>query len=556
MSEEITHLKERIQELENIAREYARLQELIDYAVQGQDLTRYMPLSVLYVDPTSKRIVDVNDTTLELLGYSRNDFLSMTIDDLETPIADAANVHLVSPEDPTEASVYSAIYKHCAGYSLTVTVHKSLLSRENRPLLYYRLSDQSPHRRLWYELQRREDGGFNFQQKLTALNEVTVELSKIESFDMLCFHVIKLGMERLDFDRLGLWLVDTDYQMMRGTYGVDEQGNIRSEHGESWTYVGRHIFEFINGKTDKPLIFDDAPLYNEKSEIIHYGWHVTVPVLNGRRCIGTLSADNYRRSQAIRSYEPELLRLYGITVGHLMELSRSREQATALRIANQLTNMLSEFITNIGHDFRTPLSIINNKAYLLQRSQEVEQRRSLTDGIQHQVRHISDTVDRALEFVALQRSPTLERIPVNIASLLNSLIQRHKAAADKKQIQVQITVNQDLTIQADMHYLSRALTEILENALQFTGEGGQIHLDCVEYPEEIGIRVRDNGIGMDKDTLNRAFDPLYRGDQARTDRHSGLGLPIAEAIAELHGGRITLESIVGKGSTFEVIFAR
>ena len=549
MSEEIDHLRKRVQELENVARDYGRLQHLIDYAAQGQDMARYMAMSVLYIDPTSRSIVDVNDATIELLGYPRSNLLTMTIDELEIAVGEK----LDEDEDPMAASVYSAIYKHRSGYTLPLTVHKRSLHRENRPMVYYRLADTSLHRRLWYEFQRREDDGFNFQQKLTTLTEVTVELSKIESFDALCYQIIKLGIERLGFDRIGLWLVDTEHGLMRGTYGVDEEGNIRPEHDQSWSYVGRHISEFISGKTDKPLVFDASPLYNEKSEIIHYGWQLTVPVLHGQLCIGTLAADNYRYSQPIRNYEPELLRLYGITAAHLMELSRSREQATALRVAQQLSHMLSEFITNIGHDFRTPLSIINNNTYLLQRSGEPERRQVLANGVQEQVRHISSMVDRALEFVAFQRNPTLTLSPVNVFALLTSIVQKHNSSTVVKHIQVDIAIDETSVVLADAEYLSRALSEIFENAVQYTTLHGKIQLESMIYPHEIGIRIRDKGIGMDKLTLSRLFDPLYRGDQARTERHSGLGLAISKAIVEAHGGRIVVDSIPGIGSLFEVI---
>ncbi len=377
MSEEIDILRERIQELESAAVEHVRLQQLVDYAAAGQDLSRYMALSVLYVEPESRRIVDANNTCVELLGYPLSDLVNMRIDDLEIAIKQPPDSGQAEVDDGIHSRMYTASYQHRAGYPLMLTVHKRLLHRDKRQLLYYRLADDSLHRRVWYELQRREDDGFNFQQKLTTLNEITVELSKIESFDTLCYQVIKLGVERLGFDRMGMWLVDEEHSVMRGTYGMDEAGNIRPEHNQSWTYVGRQVSEFISGKTDKPLIFDASPLYNDKSEIIHYGWQVTVPVLHGQSCLGTLVTDNFLNSRPIRNFEPELLRLYGITVAHLMELSRSREQATALRVAHQLTHMLSEFITNIGHDFRTPLATINTNTYLLVRSKEDERRQKL-----------------------------------------------------------------------------------------------------------------------------------------------------------------------------------
>lgn len=556
MREETDNLRKRVQELEAAAVEQARLQQLVDYAAAGHDLARYMALGVLYVEPETRQIVDANDTCIELLGYPLPDLLNMRIDDLETAIVKPPGVDQTQVNDAIESRMYTATYRHHEGYPLTVTVHKRLLHRENRQLLYYRLADDSLHRRMWYELQRRDDDGFNFQQKLTTLNEITVELSKIESFDTLCYQVINLGVKRLGFDRMGMWLVDEAHSVMRGTYGMDEAGNIRPEHNQSWTYVGRQVSEFISGKTDKPLIFDQSPLYNDKSEIIHYGWQVTIPILDGQHCLGTLVADNFLNNQPIRNYEPELLRLYGITVAHLMELSRSREQAIELRVAHQLTHMLTEFITNIGHDFRTPLATINTNAYLLLRSQDEERRTKMANGIQDQVKHITGMVDRALEFVALQRNPTLETATVHVEALLKGIVHKYQPLIETKALQVDITVDEKLTLQADNAYLTRALSEIFANAVQYTEDGGQVSIEAIIYPQEMGIRVRDTGAGMDKSLLSRVFDPLFRGDEARSERHSGLGLAIAKAIVEAHGGRITAESVVGEGSSFEVMLPR
>ncbi|MCA0458454.1 MAG: GAF domain-containing protein [Chloroflexi bacterium] len=547
MTDDNQHLHKRIQELEAAAIEQARVEHLIQYAAAGQDLGRYMALGVLYVDPSTRQIVDTNDATIELLGYTRVELLNRTLDDLEIA------VNAASTQDGIHSRMYTATYQHRGGYPLTISVHGWLLKRNDRELMYYRLADDSLHRRVWYELQRREDEGSSFQQKLTTLNEITVELSKIESFDTLCFHVIKLGIERLGFDRMGLWLVDTENQLMRGTYGMDEAGNMRPEHGQSWSYVGQQVYAFISGKSDKPLIFDDSPLYNDKSQIIHYGWQVTVPVLHGQHCLGTLVADNYRHNRPIRNFEPELLRLYGITVAHLMELSRSREQATALHVANQLAYMLTEFITNIGHDFRTPLATINTNAYLMQRSNDGERRQKLATGIQAQVKHITTMVDRTLEFVAFQRNPMLTRTTVDLANLLQGVLHKHQSEITAKNILVNFTVDPTLSLQADNAYLSHAVNELMDNAVRYTGERGQIDVEGMSGSHSVTIRMRDTGVGMDADTLKRIFDPLYRGDEARTKRHSGLGLAIAQAIAAAHGGRIRVESTVGSGSLFEFI---
>lgn len=553
MSDDLDALRQRVQELEHIALEYTRLRELIDYAAAGNDLARYMSLSVFYVDPASRVVVDANDALVELLGYPRSHLFTMTHEQLEIAAEKSNLPRRADDTNEIEAEVYSAMYRHASGQGIPVLVQKRLVEREDRRLMYYRLADESLRRRAWHELQRREDDGFEFQSKLTTLNELTIELSRIESFDGLCFQLVKYGVERLEFDRIGLWLVDAERGVMRGTYGTDEAGQVRAEHDQQWFYAGTQVAAFITGASHATMIFNNSPIYNDKSDIIGYGWQMTVPLLRGDRCLGTLAVDNYRRQQPIKRYEPELLRLYGITVAHLLELSRSRDQALALRVADERARMLREFITNIGHDFRTPLAVIRTMAYLLGRVADPDRRQSLVASIHEQVMHISRIVDGSLDFIAVQSGGALKLERVAIAGLLRDVAEAQAAASAAKNIRIELSLDDNATVTADAEYLRRALSEIVENAIQHTLAGGGVQITCEAYPNEIGIRVQDSGSGMDEEVAARVFEPLYRGDAARSTRQSGLGLTLTKAIIDAHGGRITVESTPGQGSTFAVM---
>jgi len=549
MSDEIDKLRQRITELEVIARDYTRVQQLVDYAAQGGDLTRSMSLSVLYVDPFTQQVIDANDAALELLGYPRSRLIGMTVDQL----AISPSTPPVHSPEADYARLYTLTYQRPDGHDFLLTVDHWPIEREDRRVVYYRLTESSLHRRLWHELQRRETEGFHFQQKLTALNEVTVQLSRIEPLDPLCHQIVALGVSLLGFDRLGLWLNDPDHAVMRGTYGTDEQGSIRAEHDQVWHYTGSQIESYIAGTTTTPLVFTESPLYNHKCEIVRYGWNVIVPLLYGSRCLGVLSADNFTHGHPLQDYEPELLRLYGITAAHLIELARTREQAVTLRVAQGRTGMLREFITNVGHDFRTPLSVINTKAYLLQRVIDPGDRAALVNSINQQVKQLGDIVDRMLELVTLQSNPTLHRERLPVTALVNLVLSAQRNVIAAKGLHVDLHINPTLSVCADHDHAVRALHEILENAVQYTPHEGTIRIEGVAYPQEVGIRVRDSGTGMDAATLKRVFEPLYRGDQARTERNIGFGLAIAKAIAEAHGGRILAESTLGQGSTFEIV---
>jgi len=549
MSYEIDAMHQQLQEFELMAAEYVRLERLIDYAAQGQDMARYGGQSILSVDPLTLRVIDTTPAALELLGYSKDELLRISIPKLQVASAPARTY----VETSIEEQVYEAVYRHRLGHQLRVKVYKRLLSHN---VLQYRLEDESLQRRLWYELQRREDDGFKFQQKLRILNEITIELSRIEPFDALCLHAVEAGVERLGFDRIGMWFLDAERSEMVGSYGIDEQGTLRAEHEQRWSYDGTYIMDFIGGKTEAALAHDDAPIYNEKSEIIESGWHISAPMLHADRCIGILTSDNYLRKQPMKNYEPELLRLYGITVGHLIELARARAQTFAIRLEQERTHMLRQFIANVGHDFKTPLSVINTNNYLIQRAQGAEQKQSLAAGIHQQVTYISHMLDRMLEFIALESDLTLERVATDLKQLLTEVIAASQSASAGKNIHYELAFEGELSIPADPHYLQRALREILDNAIQYTLAGGWVRVSSAQHADEIEIRVQDSGIGIGKNALDKVFTPLYRIDEARTERRNGLGLAIARTIVQAHHGRIEVDSVPGEGSTFEIILPR
>jgi signal transduction histidine kinase len=556
MDNELDALRRRVQQLEVIAQEYERIVHLTDYAAQGQGMTRYAEPCILYVDPVTHRIIDATASALELLGHSKDDLLCLSIPELEIP---GENSHSAAPtyvETSIVEHVYSGAYRHRLGHSVSAHVRKRLIVKDGHKLLSYHLEVDSLHRRLWIELQRREDDNFNFQQKLRVLNEITIELSRLETYDGLCQQIIRVGVDRLGFDRMAMWFLDAERGLMVGSYGVDEQGALRAEHTQSWFYNDTYIIDFIAGKTETAIAQNDAPIYNEKSEIIEHGWHISAPILHRDQFIGILTSDNYLHKHPMKNYEPELLRLYGITVGHLTELARVRDRDFTTRLEQERIQMLRQFIQHVGHDFRTPLSIINTKSYLLKRAEVPEQKQTLLDGINQQVMNISTMLTRMLEFMDMESSLVLKLIPTNLQSLLEEIIESHQSLSEAKHIQYEISLENAPDVSIDPRYLQKALSEIIENALLYTLDGGWIKVTYVHYPQEIGIRIQDNGVGIDKNAIDNIFIPLYRVNQARTERRNGLGLAIAKTLIEAHHGRIVVESQLGEGSIFEVILPK
>jgi two-component system sensor histidine kinase BaeS len=149
---------------------------------------------------------------------------------------------------------------------------------------------------------------------------------------------------------------------------------------------------------------------------------------------------------------------------------------------------------------------------------------------------------------------TLNRLPTPAAWLLEQAVQRHSVAAEQKGILLRTEAGQDPgAVLVDPERMAQVFDNLILNAFRYTPEGGQVVLLADSTPEGVRCQVRDTGAGIAAEDLPHIFNRFYRGDKARQQNgESGLGLAIARSIVEAHGGWITVESEVGKGSTFTI----
>jgi PAS domain S-box-containing protein len=238
------------------------------------------------------------------------------------------------------------------------------------------------------------------------------------------------------------------------------------------------------------------------------------------------------------------------------ERQRAEQQKIELAVEKEKVRLLREFISEASHDFRTPITAIIGSLYLLQKKNPEIGGRYLDD-IATQVNNLKGLVENLLTLSRLEGgSKVLNFSSVNLNDLINDIVaQLRSLAYQKKQtISVLLKPNPPL-IQADPVELGRAITNLLTNAINYTSEGGAIHLTTDGNHDEVVIRVGDNGIGIDPKDLPHIFERFYRSrsSQSRRPGGSGLGLAIVKRIVESHQGRVAVKSVLGEGSTFEIM---
>jgi signal transduction histidine kinase len=233
----------------------------------------------------------------------------------------------------------------------------------------------------------------------------------------------------------------------------------------------------------------------------------------------------------------------------------------------ELDRLKSEFISVVSHELRTPLTSILGYTELLQaREFPVNERKELVETVWKQATHLSNLVEDLLNVSRIDAGRiTLSRWVLSLSQLIRELTAQLNRSLDQSRHRLLLDVSERLPpVYADRDRLRQILGNLLSNAIKYSPGGGEIvlHAEVLRTPPPgapplpsepaMLISVRDPGIGIPAEELPRIFERFYRVDNSNTRKigGTGLGLAITQALIELHGGRIWVESTPGLGSTF------
>ena len=224
-----------------------------------------------------------------------------------------------------------------------------------------------------------------------------------------------------------------------------------------------------------------------------------------------------------------------------------------LALEKERVYLLREFIEMASHEFRTPLSIINTHAFIMAQLEDPERRRGKADTIQRQVMRVAKLLDMLLLMTKLNSGVEMTFLSVDFAVICKVVCQTMIAHYGNQPRLTFKTEPNLLPLQGDTHYLESAVEQILDNAYRFTPKEGAIEVSLGTMPGFIWLAVCDSGPGIPEAEMRQIFDTFWRRDQAHTTPGFGLGLPIAQAVVRMHGGRIEVGNNVGSGTTFRIL---
>jgi two-component system, OmpR family, manganese sensing sensor histidine kinase len=289
---------------------------------------------------------------------------------------------------------------------------------------------------------------------------------------------------------------------------------------------------------------------------------VTLPVIgsDSGRLMGYV-----RASQSLEEFDETLRKLdWGLGGGIIGALLLSAIGGAilthqAMQPIEQSFERLKQFTADASHELRGPLMAIETNAEVALTYPEDNRSKGDTEkfkAIASATSQITRLTEDLLFLARTDNLPNHHQKVLSLTDLLDDLVKLYQPQAENKNIRFQINESKPLYLLGDADQLSRLFTNLLINALRYTPEGGRVDIEGRLVGKQIVISVKDTGIGISPEQLDRVFDRFWRAEQSRAYQSggSGLGLAIAQVIAQSHDGAITVASHIGVGSCFTVRF--
>jgi PAS domain S-box-containing protein len=230
-------------------------------------------------------------------------------------------------------------------------------------------------------------------------------------------------------------------------------------------------------------------------------------------------------------------------------------QQLELATERERINILADFITATSHELRTPLSVINTSLYLLMRLEDQDKRKEKAKQITDQVIYLNRVITQLHEVVRLDRISELELDPISLSTFVPTFVEEYRYKHPEVIIDTIIPANLPI-VHGSRLYLQHLLTQWVDNAVRFSPPDTPISIIVGHNETTVTLSVKDEGIGIPQEHLDKIFNPLYKVNSSRTKSENGVGvgLTITKRIMQLHHGFITVHSKLGEGATFTAHF--
>jgi signal transduction histidine kinase len=324
------------------------------------------------------------------------------------------------------------------------------------------------------------------------------------------------------------------YEILLSMTQSYQQLNVRANNLIMISIIGVFLLIFSLLFLLRKIIVKPIITFRDASKIIGKGNLDTKIKINSKDEIGQLSKSFNKMTEDLKK-------------------SRDKIQDYNLILEN-LLDQKDEFIGQLGHDLKNPLQpLVGLLPVIIQKEKDPQIKEHL-EVIYQNVEYMRNLIIKTLRLAKLRSSNIkFDNETINLKDLVKDVIKSHKVLLNEKNMSVENKINRDFFVKADKLRITEVFANLLTNSIKYTKQKhGKIIINALKENEMITISIKDMGIGMTKEQIDKIFDEFYMVDNSKDEMHSsGLGLSITKQIIIKHGGRIWVESDgISKGSTF------
>jgi signal transduction histidine kinase len=420
--------------------------------------------------------------------------------------------------------------------------------------------------------------GYQYSDKFAKL--APAELTPAQAYIQFQFDKARMAQSFLDADRKYLFVHDScatcppNIQTQKGIYlfyPLHEQngfaGVLLNEGFVSKGLIARSISEVLHASnsnsdsihsaftikvTDEngQVLFSNAAIQNE----LILESNLDRPFSSWKAAIGleNTNLDDLARDSFLHSAGVTVLVLVFLLGGIALAIRATDREA-------RLAQAKSDFVSNVSHELKTPLSTISLFSEILElgRVNNEEKKQEYYRIIRHESRRLNKTIDNILDFSRIEAGrKRYELVAGDMAAVINNVLSTHRYQIISAGFDVQTSIEPDLpSVLIDRDAMTQAISNLLDNAIKYSGKVKQLSITARTLGSDLSIEMADHGVGIPPAEQTKVFEKFYRvGNGLVHDvKGSGLGLALVKHIIEAHNGTTSVASDVGKGSRFTIL---
>jgi signal transduction histidine kinase len=314
----------------------------------------------------------------------------------------------------------------------------------------------------------------------------------------------------------------------------------------------RPVFSFNSARDD--------PKYAEYYRLTGSQAAMAAPISAGARRFGVLTV-YAARSPIFADSDLELVQLMADQAAVVLQSRALIEDAAQSRARQEAARLKDEFLANISHDLRNPLTAVRGVTQVLERrierqgTVEPDRLASALSNIRGAAGQMASLIDQLLDYARMQGDRPLELTlsTTDLTELISRVVESYAGSSERHRVQFDAPAER-MVGEYDAARLERVVQNLVGNAVKYSPEGGTVEVRAVTERRDGTlwgvVSVQDHGMGIPEDDLGLIFDRFHRAANAAGIHGSGLGLSAARQVVEQHGGTISVQSALGRGSTF------